>query len=131
MIGLDTNVLVRYMMQDDARQAARANELIEALDQDRPGFVSLTSLVELVWVLSSAYGRDRAQVSLALESLLRTAAITVERNEIAWRALRLFSSGTADFADCLIAQSGAAAGCESTVTFDRAAARDAGMVLLT
>ena len=89
MIGLDTNVLVRYMMQDDARQAARANELIEALDQDRPGFVSLTSLVELVWVLSSAYGRDRAQVSLALESLLRTAAITVERNEIAWRALRL------------------------------------------
>jgi predicted nucleic-acid-binding protein len=131
VIGLDTNVLVRYMMQDDARQAASASALMEALDQDRPGFVSLTSLVELVWVLSSAYGRDRAQVSLALESLLRTAAITVERNEIAWRALRLFSSGSADFADCLIAQSGAAAGCESTVTFDRAAARDAGMVLLT
>ena len=56
MMGLDTNVLVRYIMQDDAKQAAKATKLIESLSPDAPGFVTLVSVIELVWVLSSCFG---------------------------------------------------------------------------
>ena len=72
MIALDTNVLVRYMMQDDPKQSPRATRLIEALSGEEPGFVPLVALVELVWVLSGSYGLDRAQVSDALDGLLRS-----------------------------------------------------------
>lgn len=130
MIGLDTNVLARYIMQDDVAQSKRASELIENLSELQPGFVCLVAMVELVWVLSSSYGLSRTQVSNALEGLLRTAVITVESSEIAWRALALFRAGSADFADCLIARGGIAAGCMQTMTFDRAAAKHAGMTLI-
>ena len=130
MIGLDTNVLVRYIMQDDARQSALATRLVESLSADSPGFVPLVSAVELAWVLSSAYGLDRGQVVQAFENLLRTKEILVERAEIVWKALRVFQGAGADFADCLIERSAAAAGCESTMTFDRGAARSCGMTLV-
>lgn len=130
MIGLDTNVLVRYIMQDDVAQAARAARVIEALTVDEPGLVTLVSVVELVWVLESCYDLDRSQVVSAIEALLRTKELLVERAEIIWRAVRAFGSGHADFADCLIERSGAALGCERMLTFDRAAARHAGMSLI-
>ena len=72
MIGLDTNVLVRYLMQDDAKQAAKATRLMESLTVEVPGFVSIVSVVELGWVLTSAYGLTRSQLEQALEALLRT-----------------------------------------------------------
>lgn len=131
MTGLDTNVLVRYIMQDDPRQSALATRLLESLTADAPGFVSLISVVELSWVLSSAYELDRVQLVQAIEVLLRTKEIVVDRAETVWKAVRLFQSANADFADCLIERSAAAAGCERTMTFDRGAAKGCGMTLVT
>lgn len=130
MIGLDTNVLVRYIMQDDAVQAAKATALVETLDAERPGFVALVSIVELYWVLTSCYDLTEAQVMQALEILLRTKEIVVDQAEQVLRALRACAGGKADFADCLIERTAAAAGCTRTVTFDTKAARHAGMTLL-
>lgn len=130
MIGLDTNVIVRYIMQDDPKQAARATSLIEGLSAEAPGFIALVSVVELVWVLSSCYELSRAQVSQALEVILRSKQLVVDRAEHVVRALRAYSSGSADFADCLIERIAASAGCAQTMTFDTAAAKTAGMTLL-
>ena len=130
MIGLDTNVLVRYIMQDDARQSPLATRLVESLSSEASGFVPMVSFVELAWVLSSAYDLERAQLVSAFETLLRTKEIVVERAETVWKALRLFQSGNADFADCLIERSASAAGCEVTMTFDRDAAKTCGMTLV-
>jgi predicted nucleic-acid-binding protein len=130
VIGLDTNVLVRYIMQDDARQSLQATRLVEALTADLPGFVPLVVVVELAWVLGSAYGLRRAQIVAAFEGLLRTKEIVVERAEIVWQAVRLFRSGNADFADCLIERSALSAGCERVMTFDRSAATGCGMTLI-
>lgn len=130
MIGLDTNVLVRYIMQDDARQSALAGRLIDSLSNEAPGFVSLVSVVELGWVLSSAYGLDRAQLVAALEGLLRAKEIVVDRVETVWKALRIYERGQADFADCLIERTASGAGCGRTMTFDRAAVKGCGMTLI-
>lgn len=131
MIGLDTNVLVRYIMQDDAKQAASAARLIESRSAAAPGFVPLICVVELAWVLFSAYELDKAQLTAALEGLLRTKELVVDRAETVWQSLRVFQSSNADFAACLIERSAAARGCEKTMTFDRGAAKSAGMTLIT
>lgn len=130
MVGLDTNVLVRYIMQDDAKQAAAATRLIESLSAESQGFVPLMCVVELLWVLSSAYELRRGQLAEALEGLLRTKEIRVEAAETVWMALRVFRSSNVDFADCLIERVAFAAGCDRIVTFDRRAAKSAGMILL-
>lgn len=131
MIGLDTNVLVRYLTQDDPKQAALANQLIEeTLTQETPGFISLVALVELVWVLEGAYDCDRAEIASVLERVLRARPLVVERADTAWQAARQFAAGKADFADCIIERSGHWNDCDHTLTFDRLAAKDAGMILL-
>lgn len=130
MIGLDTNVIVRYIMQDDGKQSPLATHLIESLSAEEPGFIPLVSMVELGWVLLSAYGLDRGQLIEAFTGLLRTKELVVERAEIVWQALRLLQGTNADFADCLIACSASSAGCARTMTFDRGAAKCAGMTLL-
>lgn len=129
MIGLDTNVVVRYIMQDDAKQAASASRLVESLT-DSSGFIPLIVIVELSWVLTSAYSLSRQQLAEALEGVLRSKEWVVEKADIVWQAVRLFQSGSADFADCLIFRSAAAAGCEKTMTFDKDAAKSGGMTLL-
>ena len=130
MIGLDTNVLVRYIMQDEPGQSAKATRLIESLEVDRPGFISVVSIVELYWVLTSCYDLTNDQVRQALDLLLRTRQIVVDRAEQVLRALKVFQTGKADFADCLIERTAASAGCEQTMTFDVSAARHAGMALI-
>jgi predicted nucleic-acid-binding protein len=130
MIGLDTNVLVRYIMQDDPRQSARATALIDALDADRPGFVGVVSVVELYWVLGSCYNLTKDQIGQALNLLLRSRQIVVDRADQVLRALRMFEAGKAEFVDCLIERIADSAGCESIMTFDQQAARHAGMTLL-
>ena len=130
MIGLDTNVLVRYIMQDDAKQSAKATAIVESLDEAGGGYITLVSMVELVWVLGSSYELTRAQVALALDSILRTKQFTIEPADQLLRALRVFKSGKSDFADCLIERTAASAGCEKTVTFDVNASRFAGMTLI-
>jgi predicted nucleic-acid-binding protein len=130
MIGLDTNVLVRYIMQDDIKQSPLATRLIESLSAEAPGFVPLVSVVELGWVLSSAYELNRDQLVEAFAGLLRTKELVVERAEIVWKALRVLQSANADFADCLIACSAAAAGCAKIMTFDRGAVKNGSMTLI-
>ena len=131
MIGLDSNVLVRYIMQDDAKQSLKATRLVESLTIDAPGFVSVISIVEFGWVLSSAYGLTREQLGQALEALLRTKEIVIDRADQVLRALRVFNATSADFVDCLIERSAAAAGCDRTMTFDQGAAKLAGMTLIS
>ena len=128
MIGLDTNVLVRYIMQDDAKQSSKATELIESLTAVAPGFVSLVSIVELGWVLSSSYDLTREQVAQALDLLLRTKEIVIDRADQVLKALRVFKASSADFADCLIERTSAS--CDRTRTFNVGAAKSAGMTLI-
>ncbi|MBI2922942.1 MAG: type II toxin-antitoxin system VapC family toxin [Planctomycetes bacterium] len=122
MIALDTNILVRYLVRDDARQAAASTKLIESgCTPEEPGFVSQVVLAELSWVLDSVYGYGRADIQRALLGILSTRSFTVEDPEIAWRALNEYQDGKADFADYLIGLAGKTAGAEATVTFDRSA----------
>lgn len=130
MIGLDTNVLVRYIMQDDPKQSPKATKLIESLDSDKPGYITMVSIVELYWVLTSSYELTGAQVAQAMEVILRTKQFLVERADQVMRALRVFAEGKSDFADCLIERSAAGAGCERTMTFDVGASKYAGMTLI-
>ncbi|HEY4081190.1 MAG TPA: type II toxin-antitoxin system VapC family toxin [Burkholderiaceae bacterium] len=131
MIGLDTNVLVRYIMQDDVKQAAKATRLIESLSAESPGFIALVSIIELVWVLGSCFDLNRVQISQALTILLRAKPLIVDRAEHVVRALRVFDAGKADFADCLIERIANAAGCTQVMTFDVAASKTAGMSLIS
>ena len=131
MIGLDTYILVRYLTQDDAKQAAAANRLIEeTLTAEKPGFISIVALVELIWVLESGYGCDRAHIGSILERLLRAKPFVVKHADVAWQAARLFAAGNADFADCLIERAGHANACDHTLTFDRLAVKGTAMRLL-
>ncbi|HLD68478.1 MAG TPA: type II toxin-antitoxin system VapC family toxin [Pseudomonas sp.] len=127
MIGLDTNVLVRYVAQDDPQQSAKASALMEALTPERPGFISLVSVVELVWVLQSCYQSTKPEIVEVLETMLRTKELIVDRAEVVWQAVRIFSAAKADFADCLIERCANAAECEYTVTFDLKAVKTVGM----
>jgi predicted nucleic-acid-binding protein len=130
MIGLDTNVLVRYIAQDDARQSAAAAKLIEKrCTPECPGYVSLVTLVELVWVTETCYDAKREEVATILRTLLCARQLFLDEAETVWRALRLFESSTADFADHLVERLAANAGCAETFTFDKKASK-AGMKIL-
>lgn len=130
MIGLDTNVIVRYIMQDEPTQAALATRAIESLGVNEPGFVSVVTIVELGWVLAACYDLDRAQVADAIEALLRVRELVVDRADSVVRAVGEFRRSRADLADCLISQFALDVGCLHTLTFDRDAARSGGMRLL-
>ena len=130
MAALDTNVLVRYIAQDDPEQSPKATRLIESLTADAPGYLSVVSVVELVWVLTGCYASTKGEICEVLETLLRTKEIVVAHADTVWKALRLFKEGKADFADCLIERSANEAGCGYTATFDRAAAKHCGMRLI-
>lgn len=124
MIGLDTNILVRYLVKDDTVQASKAAQLIETrCTEDTPGFVNRVVLCELVWVLESAYDYPRATVAATLEILLRTAELKVDAADAAWSALTAYRGGGVDFPDALIGRLNRNAGCDATATFDKGAAK--------
>ena len=130
MIGLATNVLVRYVVQDDAEQALVATRLIEeGCTTEEPAYISAVVLAELAWVLRRPYGYQRAQVAAVLRQILRTVEFVVEEPTVAWTALAEFESGSADFADCWIGHGNRARGCEGTYTLDFKAARGAHFAL--
>ncbi len=131
MIGLDTNVLVRYIMQDDGKQAALATKLVESLTQDDPGFVSLITVVELVWVLGTSYALSRAQIGSALDAAIRARQLRVEQPEQVVRALRVYGASSADLPDCLMGRVAKAAVCDRVMTFDVGASKHAGMTLVS
>jgi predicted nucleic-acid-binding protein len=123
MIGIDTNVLVRYVVQDDARQAAVASHFIETtLSEDEPGWIASVVLCELVWVLEAAYGYARSAIAATLQRVFEVDRFRVEASSLAWRALDAYRAG-ADFSDALIALGNEVEGCGYTATFDRAASR--------
>ena len=122
MIGLDTNVLARYIADDDASQSAAAARVIESLSAESPGFVPLVVIAELVWVLQFSYRFNKSEIAGVVEKLLRSAELTIEKAEIVAQALREFRVSRADFADCLIERCAHGAGCQYTVTFDKRAA---------
>lgn len=130
MIALDTNVLVRYIMQDDPAQAERANSLIDSMSSDGPALVPLVVVVELVWVLVRSYKLDREHIVQALEALLASRELVIQNAAIVWAALRIYRRGRGDFSDCLIARCAQSEGCQQIMTFDRSAAKHAGMKLV-
>ena len=126
MIGLDTNVIVRYIAQDDIKQSALATNLINSLTKESPGFITLVSVVELVWVMQSCYQSTKQEVVKILETLTATRELMIENSETVIKAIRVFSNSKADFSDCLIERSANTAGCEYSVTFDVDAIKHAG-----
>jgi len=130
MTGLDTNVLTRYFAQDDATQTPKARAILASLTPEAPGWVPLVGVLELVWVLNSNFRATRSEVCKVLDELLGTRQMIVENVETLKRALELYRVGNADFADCLISSSARAGGCSKTLTFDKNAAKTAGMTLI-
>ena len=133
MIGLDTNVVVRYLTQDDPRQCQMVNALFEraARSHEVAFFLSAVVLSEVVWVLESVYGYTRQKIGEALTLLLAVRQIEVERRQTIKSVLDAFASGDVDFADYLIAALNRDEGCDATVTFDKKAGAVSGFSLLS
>ena len=134
MIGLDTNVLVRYLAQDDVQQSALATHLIEQkLSASLPGFISLMVLVELCWVLKRIYNATDPELVATVIDVLDSAAFRVEQRKVVQAALTQLAqakAGKTGLIDALIAALAKHHGCTQTVTFDKGAAKAAGMTLL-
>lgn len=130
MIGLDTNIVVRYIAQDDAVQSPKATRLFESLSSENMGFITLVSMVELVWVMQGCYKASKEESVVILQTLLQTREILIENADVVVQALRAYSTSSADFADGLIERSANHAKCTCTMTFDGNAAKTANMLLV-
>lgn len=126
MIGLDTNVIVRYLTQDDRRQAMRASAAIEGLTAQSPAFISCIVLCEVNWVLQTAYGLSKVEIIAILEQMLAMAVFEIERADLCRKALKLYEDGKADFSDYLILRTAEAEGCSHVLTFDKNALKTEG-----
>ena len=130
MIGLDTNVLVRYLTQDDPIQSLKATEILERrLTEENPGFVSIVAMVETVWVLDRAYNLAAHEIAAAVEGMLQADVLVVENEQQVFTAMIALKEGQGSFADAIIAALGAKAGCSCTLTFDHKALRLPGFEL--
>jgi predicted nucleic-acid-binding protein len=130
MIALDTNVLVRFLTQDDADQSLAASKVFAQFTSQTPGYVCREVLVEMVWVLERAYGLDRIQVATALEGLLAATEIEIETADDVASALYRYRDDGFDFADLMIRAASIRGGAHVLVTFDRKAAKLLGVQLI-
>ena len=130
MIGLDTNILVRYFIQDDPEQTRLAVNLIDSLSPTESGWIGVAVFMELDWVMNNVLKVKKDRVVEIFDTLLVSQELVMENADIVREALQLYRSRNTDFSDCLIASAAKAAGCSRTVTLDRIAARDAGMELV-
>jgi predicted nucleic-acid-binding protein len=131
MRGLDTNVLVRYITADDARQAAVAERTMEqSSEAGHPLFIPLVVLCEFVWVLSRSHRQAKAEIILLLEYILETRLFQVENDALVHRSLDAFRNGRGDFPDYLIGEICREAGCEDCITFDGGLKGTAGFAVL-
>lgn len=131
MPALDTNVLVRYLVQDDSGQLAAAKRLIgRYVAESKSLFVPVTVTVELEWVLRASFGCTKDDVLQALSNLFSAAELTFESERAAEVALQLYREGPADFADCLHIALAAEAGEQPLWTFDKSSARVSGAQLI-
>jgi predicted nucleic-acid-binding protein len=117
--GVDTNVLVRFLVGDDPKQAARAARLFARATADGERlFVPQIVVCELVWVLGHAYEKSRAEIAAGLETVLRARQLAFEEIDQLRAALERFAAGDGDLADWLIWERSRAAGAEAVLTFD-------------
>jgi predicted nucleic-acid-binding protein len=124
MMGLDTNVLLRYLAQDDPKQSPRSTEIIERrLTEQEPGFVSLVTILEVVWVLKSLFNRSRQEIANDIEMLLAADTLEVQNEQEVYLAVVSLRNGVGTFEDALIGTLGAWRGCSATLTFDEDAAK--------
>jgi predicted nucleic-acid-binding protein len=124
MIGLDSNVVVRYLAQDDAVQSAKATQLFEhGLTEEKPGFVSVVTMAETAWVLERIYGLTAGELAAAIERMLEVNVLVVENEQEVFTAMTAVKEGRGSFADALIGALGVKMGCSHTVTFDQRALR--------
>ncbi len=124
MKALDTNALVRFLVRDDEKQAHKVKKiLLEAENKGGRLFVSIAVILEIIWVLSSAYEYPRKEIIQALENLLILSVLEVEGHEVVASLCRIASKHEADLADLLIGLISRDKGCETTLTFDKKAAR--------
>jgi predicted nucleic-acid-binding protein len=131
MIGLDTNILVRYLAQDDPVQSPIATDIMELrVTEEDPGFISVVAMVETVWVLDRAYALRASEIAAALERILQADTLVVESEQEVFQATMALKEGSGSFADALIGALGAKAGCTRTLTFDKSALRLLGFELV-
>lgn len=124
MIGLDTNVVLRYMLQDDPKQTPLVNRVVDRqLTKQNPGFVSLVVILEIVWVLRSVLKRTPPEIAAHLEQLLAAETLEVQNENQVFEAAFVLKHGTGEFEDALIGAMDAWQGCPHTLTFDRRALR--------
>ncbi|HEY4368654.1 MAG TPA: type II toxin-antitoxin system VapC family toxin [Steroidobacteraceae bacterium] len=124
MLGLDTNVLVRFLVQDDQAQFERAQKLIGRESRTGGGvLISLLVLLETEWVLRSRYSLTKAEILAALSALLASAELHFEDEHSIEAALFAWKDSSADFADCLIGARHRALGCRATASFDTKATK--------
>jgi predicted nucleic-acid-binding protein len=129
MIGIDTNVLVRYLVRDDQSQYDRARRLIQReVESGEPVLVSLLVMLEMEWVLRSRYALAKADIVATFSSLLETAELAFEDESSLEMAIYSWKDSVAEFADCLIGARNRRLGCRATATFDRKALKLAGFV---
>jgi predicted nucleic-acid-binding protein len=132
MIGLDTNILIRYLTQDNQILSPKATALIERhLLPESPGFISVVTMAEVAWVLDSYYSLSSSEIADGIERILSADMFIVEREQQVFTAMMLLRKGAADFADALIGLLAQRAGCSHTLTFDRKASRLPGFELLS
>jgi predicted nucleic-acid-binding protein len=131
VIGIDTNVLVRYLVQDDLVQAKAATRLIEGTcRKDAPGFLNHLVLCETIWVLEGCYGQPKAALMKTIEQILRVAQLRVDEPQVVWQALEDYRNNQADFADHLLSRINRSRACTTTMTFDRQASKSPEFTLL-
>jgi predicted nucleic-acid-binding protein len=131
MIGVDTNVLVRYLAQDTPRQSSRVTKLFEKeLSAQTSGFVSAVVLAETCWVLERVYGATQAELMQTVQDLLDSAQLMVGDRAAVLKAVARAKKGGGRFVDCLITELAHAGGAARVATFDSKAAKKSGMVLL-
>lgn len=123
MIGIDTNILVRYIVRDHAGQAKKADAVMEALSENEPGFICSIVLAEFIWVLERSYNYSRSQITSLIETMLATQELEFEHTSAIWYALKNYESSQVGFTDLYIGRINRLHYCATTITFDKSASK--------
>jgi predicted nucleic-acid-binding protein len=123
LVGIDANVLLRALLNDSPEQSAVSRAFLETLDPHKRGYVGVTALLEVFWVLNRRNKVPRDRVAAVIDALLTLEHVEFEGFDCIRRAIAAYSEEGADFPDVLLGERNREAGCSATVTFDSKAAR--------